>query len=229
MFAERLGHHFRDPRLLALALAHPSTARETEADPLLSNERLEFLGDAVLQLAVSAALYDDHPDGDEGRLTTLRSAVVREQALSRAAAEIGLGAALTLGPAADQAGSRARRSVLACGLEAVFGAVYLDAGWDAARACVLRVLEGELEGADGQRHRNHKGVLQELTQERFRQGPEYRLLDLTGPAHDRRFVVEVLLGERVLATGRGMSKKEAEQAAAAAAIEALAGEGGQER
>jgi ribonuclease-3 len=220
----RLGYEFRDPALLQRALWHASFTREGELDPALSNERLEFLGDAVVQLAVSAHLYDLLGDHDEGQLTTLRSFVVRGRTLARAAEPLGLGAALVMGQAAEQSGSRQRRSVLACGLEAVFGAVFLDGGWEAAQACVLAVLSEHIAEAIAERHRNYKGELQERAQEGGRQTPDYRLAEVNGPPHDRRFVVQVALGARVLASGAGASKKEAEQAAAAAALVLLDGE-----
>ncbi len=216
-----LGYTFNDDQLLDTALSHPSVARELGLDPLLSNERLEFLGDAVIELAISGHLYRELPDYDEGGLTTTRSFIVRGATLAQAAATIELGPALTMSRSADRSHGRSRESVLASGLEAVLGAVYVDGGWEAARDCVLRVLHTQIADAVAQRRRNYKGELQELTQDKFRCGPDYRVTEVSGPAHNRSFAVEVLLAERLLATGHGRSKKEAEQAAAAAALAVL--------
>ena len=218
---ERLGYQFRDERLLEIALSHPSLARELGTDPLLSNERLEFLGDAVIELAISEHLYLELPGHDEGGLTTTRSFIVRGATLAQAAAALDLGRALVLSRSADRSRGRSRESVLASALEALLGAVFVDGGWEPARACALRVLAPQIADAMAQRRRNYKGELQELTQDRFRTGPEYRVQEVSGPAHERSFAVEVLLGERLLAAGHGRSKKEAEQAAAAAALALL--------
>ncbi|MBI5831895.1 MAG: ribonuclease III [Armatimonadetes bacterium] len=222
--SECLGYTFRDERLLETALSHPSLARELGTDPLLSNERLEFLGDAVIELAISAYLYEHLPSHDEGGLTTTRSFIVRGATLAQAAAAMGLGRAVVMSRSADRSRGRSRDSVLASTLEAVLGAVFVDGGWQVARDCALRVLEPQIADAMAQRRRNYKGELQELTQDRFRAGPEYRVLEVSGPAHERSFSVEVLLCERLLAAGFGNSKKEAEQAAAAAALAVLEAE-----
>ncbi|MBI2298116.1 MAG: ribonuclease III [Armatimonadetes bacterium] len=226
-FEERLGVRFGDPELLAQALRHPSYTREREADRLESNERLEFLGDAVVQLAVSGHLHATLTDQSEGGLTSIRSFVVRGTSLAAAAGRVGLGEVMQLGAAAAGASLRGRRSILAAGLEAVLGAVYLDQGWDTARECVLRLLEQQIADASSRRHRNAKGELQELTQGRWRQTPAYRLLFSGGPPHQREFEVEVTVGGRVLGRGRAGSKKDAEQAAAAEALAELAAGGNQ--
>lgn len=225
--ADRLGYQFREPALLDRALLHASQARESDGDPLDCNERLEFLGDAVVQLAVSAWLYDHRPDDDEGGLTTARSGVVRGQTLGKLGQALGLGEALTLGRAAEAAGSRTRASVLACTFEAVLGAVFVDGGWEAARDVALALLTPVLEQQRDSRAGNPKGELQELTQERFRVGPVYRLLHVLGPAHDRCFTAEVAVGGQVLGQGRGPSKKAAQEEAARAALARLAAEAGE--
>lgn len=218
---ERLGVGFHDPALLTQALLHPSFAREEEADPLTANERLEFLGDAVVELAVSDYLFRRLPDRDEGGLTTTRSFVVRGGSLAAAAARLGLGEALALGRGQDTGGGRTNDSILACALEALLGAVYLDQGWDVARATALRLLAPEIDAALAARQRNFKGELQELTQERLRQRPSYRLAQLDGPSHQRRFAIEVWLGDEQVGRGEGGSKKQAEQAAAEQALRRL--------
>lgn len=219
--ADRLGVQFADPHLLATALRHPSVSREEDTDRLSSNERLEFLGDAVIELAISSWLFQQHPEWDEGQLTVARAEIVRGRCLAVAADRLDLAGALHLGHEARQVGRRGLISILACGLEAVFGAVYLDQGWDTARACVLRVLEPQLSAGPSAAHRNYKGELQELTQSRWRALPEYRLRSQTGPANQREFVVEVKLGDRRLGQGSGRSKKDAEQSAARLALEVL--------
>ncbi len=212
---------FRDPALLAQALTHVSLTRELDQDDLASNERLEFLGDAVIQLAVSEHLFRTVPDGDEGVLSTCRAAVVRKSALARVAREIHLEEALRLGRSMAEVSARGLRTIAASALEAVLGAVLLDQGWETARACALRILEPRLREAPGRLPANWKGDLQEWTQERLRVTPAYRLVDSAGPGHERRFEVEVWLGDQALASGRGASKKEAEQEAAATALRRL--------
>lgn len=222
MFAA-LGLDLTDPVLREQALCHPSYAMEQEADPLTANQRLELLGDAVIQLAVSEHLYHHHPEFSEGDLTRVRSFVVRGTVLAAVGRRIGLGSAVRLGHGAEASGGRERTSILACGLEAVIGALYLEHGWDAVRTCLVRLLAPQLEDALASRLRNWKGELQELTQAASAGTPEYWLVDSTGPSHAPRFTVEARLGGELLASGAGRSKKAAEQVAAQAALERLTG------
>jgi len=220
---DRLGHRFSDDALATLALTHRSWCAENPGTD--SNERLEFLGDAVLGLAVTEFLFERHPDRPEGELAPMRAAVVNGASLARAARSIDLGRALRLGKGEERAGGRDKPSILADAIEAVFGAVYLDGGYDAAREVVIRVLgrhilSPELIEGSG----DFKTRLQELVAARHPgHSPEY-LVEGSGPDHAKQFRAEVRLLGRVWGEGRGRSKKEAEQAAAGAAYAALADE-----
>jgi ribonuclease-3 len=218
---DRLGYRFTDDALLTLALTHRSWCAENPGTD--SNERLEFLGDAVLGLAVTEFLYHRHPDRPEGELAPMRAAVVNRTSLARAARSIDLGRALRLGRGEEHAGGRDKPSILADAIEAVFGAVYLDGGYDPAREVVERVMgklivASELLEGTG----DFKTSLQELVAARHPgEMPEYHVVG-SGPDHAKEFRAEVRLLGRLWGEGRGRSKKEAEQAAAGAAYAALA-------
>jgi len=219
--AERLGIASVDPPLLKQALSHRSLEGE-EGQPghLWSNERLEFLGDAALDLAVASHLYRQHPDWSEGRLTRLKAAAVSEATLGRIARAIELGDYILMSPAEEQSGGRDRTSILADAVEALIGAVFLDQGFVRARRLVLKLLKDELEAIERDaRDRDYKTILQELTQDETKAAPVYRVVEERGPDHDKRFVVEAMLGGDTLGAGAGRSKKEAEQAAARQALE----------
>jgi len=203
------------------ALTHPSFANE-QRGPCLDNQRLEFLGDAVLGLLVGEILMERFPDAKEGELSLLRSLLVNAEALAAWARAVGLGPLLRLGRGADGAGERERDNVLADAVEALLGAVYLDRGIPAARAIALAVVaeplaRRELLGAVG---RDAKSELQERVQAEGGASPRYHIVAAEGPDHRREFVVEVEAFGAVVGRGRGRSKKLAEQAAARAAIEA---------
>ncbi|MCC7492259.1 MAG: ribonuclease III [Fimbriimonadaceae bacterium] len=217
-FLDRLGLHFNDPTLLHQALRHPSYTREQELAPQCSNERLEYLGDAVLQLVVSEHLFAALPQAAEGELTTARAGWVRGSSLAAWAAQIELAEVLEIGSNLDLSQARSRRSVLACAAEALLGAVYLDQGYAAARDLVLATLPAV---AGRVAARNAKGELQEWTQPRCGEAPTYHLRQASGPAHQRWFEVEVRVGSRVVGLGGGPSRKDAEQAAAHAALQEL--------
>ena len=232
-FIAALGHPFSNVVLLHEALTHRSAAFEASAGrrgkDLRDNERLEFLGDAVLALVVSDALWRRVPAAVEGELTRMRAAVVNERTLARIATEIGLGEVLRLGRGEDRTGGRTKPSLLANALEAVFAAVYLDAGIDAARALIERLLAAPLDEVT-QRAVNvgeertlldEKSLLQELVQAKFGITPRYEVTGTEGPDHDRVWTVEVRAGEIVRAQGSGRNKKSAEQEAARAARLAL--------
>jgi ribonuclease-3 len=197
------------------ALTHPSFSNETG---LPHNQRLEFLGDAVLGLCVSELLQARFPDADEGSLTRMRSALVNATALARFAKKIDLGASLALGRGARTSGEREGLNVLADAVEALVAAVYDALGLEAARKLTFAVVEDPLAELGSDKTLDPKSALQERVQARGEPTPTYRVVKSEGPAHDPTFVVEVLVGERVLAQGEGASKKAAERAAAMAAL-----------
>jgi ribonuclease-3 len=220
-----LGVSFRDLSYLERAVTHTSYVNENLGVAVISNERLEFLGDAILGFVVAEKLYRDFPDLSEGEMTRRRSVLVRRETLARVAREIRLGDYLYLGKGEEAGGGRHKPTNLACALEAVIGAVFLDRGLAASREVVLRLLAAELAGA-GQSDTgvDSKSRLQEIIQSRYQVAPAYRLLEAVGPDHDRTFTVEVSAGENVLGRGSGGSKKLAETEAARAALERLAGD-----
>ena len=205
--------------LLQRALVHRSYLNENPGYALGSNERLEFLGDAVLGFVVAEHLYHAFPEMPEGELTNYRAALVRLRTLARVAERLDLGRFLFLGKGEEASGGRERASLLARSLEAVIGASFLDQGLDATRAFILRLLSPELERIMGEdAAKDDKSRLQELAQAETGLTPAYHTVASLGPDHAKVFVVEVRLGERVLAEGRGRSKQEAEQVAARAAL-----------
>ncbi len=218
-----LGIRFNDVAMATQALTHSSYINENPG--LESNERLEFLGDAVLGLVVAQTLYERFPDLEEGDLTKLRAALVRRDALSRLAQAIHLGEYLLLGKGEEASGGREKPLNLASVLEAVIGAIYLDQGEDAARRVVLRLIEDELTQVLTRRgETDYKTRLQEVMQSRRHITPTYRLLETTGPDHCRVFTVEVLAGVTVLGAGSGRNKKTAEREAARAALAQISGQ-----
>ena len=217
-------HRFSDPGLLARALVHSSFANENPGAGE-DNERLEFLGDAVLELAVSEELYRRFPDADEGRLTAVRARMVRERTLAEVARGLDLHGFLQLGRGEEAQGGRERDSILADLVEAVIGAVFLDGGFPAARGCVLKLLEGRWpEAAQLPASKDHKSRLQELTQERYKARPTYHLVSSQGPEHTKVFTVRLELPGGRFTEGEGGSLKKAEQQAAFKALELLRGE-----
>ena len=221
-FQKRLGHTFADGDLLRQALTHASFGHE-KRQRLPDNQRLEFLGDAVLQLAVTNELYGRFPAMTEGQLTKLRAQLVNKHHLQGIAREIALGDYLTLGRGEEKEG-RERPSILADAMEAVIGAVFADAGWEPARAIILRLLGPSLEvmsGEDDAATANPKGALQEKLQAEGDHPPAYRCVSENGPAHARVYEVVVEWQGRELGRGQGASKKEAETRAALAALESL--------
>ncbi len=224
-----LGVSFRDIGLLRLAMTHRSVIQDVvaaggnaAAAALRTNERLEFLGDAALGAIAAEYLYERDPAADEGTLTRHRVALVRAETLVRWARELKLGECLYLGHG-ERPSEGARDRMLAGAFEAVVGAIAVDRGYEAARRFLARFLDRDAPAIldHGEGVANPKGILQELLQERYRQGPHYRTLAAEGPAHAQRFTVEVTIAETVLGTGSGGSKRDAEQAAAAAALRRL--------
>ena len=217
----RLGVSIKDRLLYRLALTHPSVAG-LGGDPTQNNQRLEFLGDAVLQLVLTTELYARFGSHPEGQLTKFRASLVNRRILGEIGRRLGLGPCMALSRGEDLTGGRDRCSTLADAFEAVIGAVYLDAGYEAAREMILRLFAAELDRVEETaRPENPKGELQELIQAKSPLGPEYRVEDVSGPDHDRVFICAVYHSGRLLARGGGKSKKEAESAAAANALTAL--------
>lgn len=214
--AAKLGITLRRPSLLRQALTHKSAEQELH---LPSNERLEFLGDSVLDLVLAEYLYRGHPELAEGDLTKLKAVAVSEPVLAVVAREIDLGRYLLLAKGEEQTGGRDRNSILADAMEALFAAVYLDRGLRLTRSLILRLLGGQLEAIERREHEpDYKTLLQEKIQEIHRTPPTYRVVSQAGPDHDRTFVAEVRIGRTVLGSGQGKSKKQAEQAAARQAL-----------
>ena len=222
----RLGYKFRNSLLLAEAMTHPSLAYESQR-PHFDNQRLEFLGDAVLQLILTEDLFKMFPDFPEGKLTKLRSRLVSRRALARFALTIDLGAYVLLGKGEEATGGRRRVSTLADAFEALIGAVYLDGGYEGSRELVLRLFQSEIEALAGSpEERNPKGELQEHLQAIQPEPPEYEVLSESGPDHRKVFQSQVSWRGKVLAVGRGKSKKEAEARAASEALRLRAWEEG---
>jgi ribonuclease-3 len=217
--AERLALPVKDLDLLGQALVHSSYPNEHPDASALSNERLEFLGDAVISLVVSDALYGRHPGEDEGRLTQRRAAIVSTPGLAALARRVDLGSALLLGAGADRANERERPSVLAAAFESVIGALFLDAGLAPTRDWLLEVAGPELEARrSASSFVSPKSRLQEMAYARTGLAPVYRVLRAEGPDHDKHYVVEVSLADEAVGTGEGRNRREAETAAAAAAL-----------
>lgn len=218
--ADRLGLRFDDPALLTEALVHSSYVNEHPEGTSESNERLEFLGDAVLSLVISEALFKRHRDEPEGTLTTRRAAIVSTRGLARIARRLEIGDALILGQGAENSGERSRSSVLAGLFESIVAAVYLDQGLEAARRFILEAAAPELDAAVSvDALKAPKSRLQEHAFSTTGRAPSYRIVSSEGPDHDRHFLVEVAVDGVVLGQGEGRSRREAETHAAQAALE----------
>lgn len=211
-----LGYEFNDPGLFAQALTHRSAAGQ-------SNERLEFLGDAVLDLVVSEIVFRAEATADEGDLSRLRSALVKDTSLAELAAELGVGEFLVLGSGEKKSGGQRRQSILADAIEAIFGAIYLDAGLDAASAVICRAFGDRFENLpDPQDLRDPKTRLQEWLQARRLGLPEYELVEVSGKAHRQTFVARCQVPDQGIdATGKGQSRRGAEQQSARRMLNAL--------
>jgi len=223
----RLGYLFRDENRLRLALTHPSVAHE-QGMAVQHNQRLEFLGDSVLQLVLTSELYGKFPSLGEGPLTKARAQMVNRRTLANRGRRLGLGEHLILSRGEDSSGGRERPSALADTFEALLGAIFLDGGFDAARDFILRQFReefGELEVIPNLE--NPKGELQEVLQSNSAEAPQYQLESVSGPDHDRLFESAVYHRGVELGRGKGKSKKEAESQAALAALENLRRNAGQ--
>ncbi|MBA2701172.1 MAG: ribonuclease III [Chloroflexi bacterium] len=218
-FAERLGLPIADVALLEQALVHSSWLHEHPAAAAGHNERLEFLGDAVVNLSISQALYALHPDEAEGALSARRAAIVSTTGLARLARRIDLGDAVLLGEGEALRSGRRRPTLLASTFEALTGALYLDLGFEPVRAWLVALAEPELTAEDSVHSlTSPKSRLQQFTQRRSGERPEYRVVEATGPDHQRIFRIEVWVDGQLLAEGTGPSRRIAETAAAAEAI-----------
>lgn len=214
----KIGYHFSDPAVLVHALMHSSYTNEMRLDKEKNNERLEFLGDAVLELVTSEYVYKEYSDLSEGDLTKLRASIVCEQALSTCAKDLNLGIYLLLGKGEDNSGGRERDSILSDTLEAVIGAIYLDGGFTNAKEFIKSFILNDLKDKD--LFFDSKTILQEIIQnEDNRQRLRYKLLSESGPDHNKTFTVAVCLGNDEIGCGSGRTKKAAEQEAAYQAIQ----------
>ena len=219
-FAQKIGVTFRDVAILREAFTHRSYLNEHRGTGLKHNERLEFLGDAVLELVMTEYLFEKYPDEPEGVLTAYRSALVNTNSISDAAVAWEMNDCLLLSKGEAKDAGRARQYILANTFEAVIGAIFLDQGYDAAKKFIDKSLFNRLEEIIGKRlWQDAKSRFQEEAQERTGVTPNYVVLNETGPDHDKRFEVGVYIGSELAASGDGRSKQDAEQAAAEAGLE----------
>lgn len=216
-----IGHSFKKKEILRQSLTHRSYANEKKLPTSFHNERLEFLGDAVLELAVSELLMERFPQFSEGDLSKLRASIVNEKQLAEIARSLRLGEHLFLGRGEEQTSGREKSSLLADAFEALLGGIYLDAGFKKASAILRRRYGKLLETPVKEFYRDYKTDLQEKTQALYRSIPRYKLVSERGPDHSKIFEIELSIRDRVMGKGTGRSKKEAEQAAARQALEEL--------
>jgi ribonuclease-3 len=222
---ERLGYNFADPALCQNALTHKSWLNESHEARRSDNERLEFLGDAVLALVVSDLLMKQFPAHPEGELSKTRAAIVNEAGLARVAESLALGQWIFLGRGEEQAGGRQKKSILSDALEALIGAVYVDGGFSAAYRVAGHLFRPLLADAELAAERDFKSRLQELSQARLQLAPTYAVVAQQGPDHDKTFEVAIYLGQTEYGRAHGKSKKEAQQNAAALALAVLENQG----
>ncbi|HEX3078728.1 MAG TPA: ribonuclease III [Lachnospiraceae bacterium] len=218
-FEHVIGYQFQDRRLLRQALTHSSYSNERRFDKLANNERLEFLGDAVLELVTSEFLFGQNPNMLEGDLTKLRASIVCEQTLSLCAKDIDLGSYIQLGKGEATTGGRERKSILSDALEAVIGSIYLDGGFTSAKEFIDKYILSDIENK--QLFFDSKTILQEIIQSKYKDTLHYELISEEGPDHNKCFTVEAMIGTKSLGNGIGRTKKAAEQEAAYHSILAL--------
>ncbi len=218
MLEEKIGYHFRNRKLLKQALTHSSYANERRINKCEDYERLEFLGDAVLEMVSSDFLFKKHPDLPEGKLTQMRASMVCEQSLVICAKDLELGKYLYLGRGEEMTGGRERNSIIADACEALIGAIYIDGGFEKAKEHVRRFILMDLE--DKQLFHDSKTLLQEIVQKRAEEA-EYRLVKENGPEHDKTFEIELWIDGKKISEGFGRTKKIAEQEAAYEAVRIL--------
>lgn len=225
---KKLGYRFKSPEMISQSLRHASFVNEQPGTDLYDNQRLEFLGDAVLELAVTHLLMEKYPDAEEGRLSKLRAGIVDEAGLYRLAVELELGRFLQLGRGEEQSGGREKPSILSDTVEALFGAIYLDGGFDNALKTARRLFEPLFPAGSGKDlGQDFKSRFQEFSQRVYKALPVYTLEEENGPAHNRTFRVALTLAGKILSTGEGKSKKEAEQKAAEKAFYSVTGRAGE--
>ena len=217
---------FKNPQLLITALSHRSSLNEKSQSGTTateSNERLEFLGDAVLELAATLYLYENYPNEDEGKLTAYRSSLVRTETLAKLAKELQLNDKMFLSKGEERGGGRENESLLADLMEAVIGAMYLDQGFTIVQDFLAKYLFPKFEGIlQSKSYKDQKSLLQEEVQARSLSTPIYRVVKAMGPDHNKEFTVEVLVGDEIWGVGTGHSKQLAQQAAASVALQKLA-------
>lgn len=219
---KKINYRFKSLDLLEQGLCHKSYCHEKVNLELNDNERLEFLGDAVLDLVIGHLIMERHPDYPEGKLTRLRAAMVNKSRLAKIAQEINLGDYLLLGKGEEMTGGRQKNSILAASLEAILAAIYLDGGFKKAFAVISSLFSPHLEElVASQEYQDFKTQLQEFAQEAFKATPRYQLAKQIGPDHDKIFGVKVFLQDKVVGMGAGKSKKEAEQRAAQKSLQKL--------
>ncbi len=215
-----LPYRFRDDSLLDTALTHRSYVNENPSELRRDNERLEFLGDAVLELCISDLLMKHFSDYQEGQLSQLRAAIVNEQPLAEMAKSFRLGDFLLLGKGEETSGGRTKPSLLANAFEALMAAIYLDGGFEEAAVLIRRLFKPLIE--EGYRtYRDYKTTVQQISQHAFKETPRYTLIQEYGPDHDKTFEIQISIADRIQTTGSGKNKKEAEQRAAERAIRIL--------
>lgn len=218
---KQLNYHFQNRTLLLTALSHSSYANENKGEGLMSNERLEFLGDSVLGQVVASHLYLSFPQMPEGQMTRLRAELVCEQSLHSVALTLSLGDHIRLGKGEEHTGGRQRESILADAVEAIIAAMYLDGGLPVAKGFIDRYILSQLNEKDTNQVSDYKTALQEYIQRKPGQLLTYKLISESGPDHKKTFTVDVLLNELPIGTGSGHTKKEAEQFAAKNGLEVI--------
>ena len=222
-FEKKLGYRFKNKELLKKALTHKSFANENKWPSTEHNERFEFLGDAVLELVISHLLMERFPDSSEGKLSKIRASIVNEKTLATVAQDLAIGQYLYFGKGEEVGGGRTKSSILSDGVEAVFGAIYLDRGFKKTFKVLSKIAENIFSQMDGEDfYKDYKTHLQETAQLRFKAIPRYKLVNEVGPDHDKEFEINILLNNEIFGVGKGKSKKEAEQNAAKQALEKIA-------
>jgi ribonuclease-3 len=219
---KEIGITFKDASLLKQVFIHSSYSNENPEYANMNNERLEFLGDSVLNFVISVKIYQEFPSLPEGKLTEIRVSLIREETLAQMASDLALGVYMYLGKGEETTGGRGRQTNLADTFEALIGALFLDQGMSTTREFILRQFDAQLGTITSDTiATNYKSMLQEFTQAEYTMLPHYQLVKETGPDHAKNFTIKVMLGDRVLGTGNGKSKKAAEMEAACKACEKL--------
>jgi len=220
-FEDKIGVHFKDEALLIQAFTHRSYINENTRTGLFHNERLEFLGDAVLELVATRFLFDKYPTQDEGELTAYRSALVNAIIIAEVASVLSINDYLLLSKGEQKDNGKARQYILANTYEALVGAIYLDQGYDTAKQFIEGTLLGRIDEIVKKKlWRDPKSFAQEMAQEHYSVTPTYKVMKETGPDHDKQFTVGIFFGSDHIATGKGKSKQEAEASAAEGALKA---------